>query len=116
VMAVRVLAPAEWQRLVKYRSLPPLPLATWLELHRRYLNWTGADDSVWLLDFIRRIASCAGGRCRQNFSTWMVQHPPRWDDMFAWTVEAHNAVNTRLGKRELTVDAAWEAWVVVQPD
>jgi hypothetical protein len=112
VVALRAPPQEDWSRLIGYFSQAPRVLATWAELHRRYLNWTGADDSAWLLDFIGRIASCAGDRCRQNFSTWMVQHPPRWDDMFAWTVDAHNAVNTRLGKPVLTVAAARAAWAL----
>ena len=36
--------------------------------------------------------------------------PPRLDDYFAWTVEAHYAVNRKLDKPEVSVEEARATW------
>jgi hypothetical protein len=75
----------------------------WKELHSRALNWTGEDDSKWLLGFTRRVPC---GECQRHWAEFRMDRPPDWANYFDWTVEAHNSVNHRLGKKILTTDEA----------
>jgi hypothetical protein len=92
--------------------------ATWQELHRRYLDWTaGQFDWQWLMaDFIPRISNAANCQCRANFRQWVFDHNVDWRNPFAWSVAAHNAVNLRLGKPLLSVDAARAYWSLQAAD
>ncbi len=93
-------------------SQPPTALfdgsTLWAELHRRALAWPGGHDHVWLNRFSNRLPG--GCPCRAHWRQLLAVLPPRWGDYFAWTVEAHNAVNRRLGKAEVTVEAARARW------
>jgi muconolactone delta-isomerase len=80
--------------------------ALWAEWHRRALARAG-DDSGYLRSLAQRLPC---GQCRADFVAILAAHPPRWDDYFAWTVEVHNDVNTRLGKPAVTVEAARILW------
>jgi hypothetical protein len=81
--------------------------ATWKELHSRYLTWNGERDWPWLMgDFIPRISNTKSCQCRMNFQRWVFDHNVDWRDPFAWSVEAHNAVNARIGRPVLTVEVA----------
>ncbi len=51
-------------------------------------------------------------KCKAFYNAWRIDHPPRKDDFFAWTVELHNAVNAKLGKPTLTLDEARQLWMV----
>lgn len=88
--------------------------ATWDELHTRALAYTG-DPTVehqWLADFAQRVPT-RGCVCRSDWARWARQHPAdlsSTDTYFAWTVEAHNAVNVRLGKPQMSLEAARERW------
>lgn len=97
-------------------SAPTFPNAsTWKELHERGMTYFGQDDSEWLLkDFTRRIQGL-GCACRQHWSEIIKTNPPRYNDYFAWTVEAHNTINQRLGKPIVTLEAAKGLWNHSQP-
>lgn len=85
--------------------------ATWPELHGRALERFG-EDTAWLADFTARVGgNCA---CRKDWRAWIEVNPPDWADYFGWTVLAHNAVNKRLGKPEITVDQARVIWTEVK--
>lgn len=85
--------------------------ALWALLHARALTHTGTD-STWLDKFNARIPAYC---CGEDWHKWCAAHPPRWDDYFAWTVEAHNAVNVRLGKPTLGLAAAHALWEPLPP-
>lgn len=83
--------------------------ATWDELHRRALI-IREDDTLWLMaDFTPRVAhiNCA---CRVNWSVWIKDNKPNWTNYFEWTVNAHNAVNIKLGKPIWTTEDASNKW------
>lgn len=80
----------------------------WAELHRRGLAAPpGQDDGAWLIEF-RMQLPCGG--CRLHWDAFCASMPPDWGNYFAWTVAAHNEVNRRLGKPELTVEEAKCIW------
>ncbi len=88
--------------------------AVWASLHRRALTWDAGDDSEWLLREITAKLPC--GDCAAHWVIVMHTLPVRWGDYFAWSVEAHNAVNRRLGKPELAVDQARAVWSALRVD
>ncbi len=93
------------------RERPPFynGAAVWEALHRRALSWgDGGDDSAWLVANVNARVPC--GDCRAHWAKVLREIPVRWCDYFAWSVEAHNAVNARLGKPILTLDDARARW------
>ncbi len=47
-----------------------------------------------------------GCSCSEHFLGYMAEHPPDFNDWFAWCVEAHNAVNIRQNKRVISLAEA----------
>jgi hypothetical protein len=82
----------------------------WNELHTRALNFTGKDDSIFIRNWGNRIPRFKKGcKCKEFWTIWSRNNPPTYypaDAYFAWTVKAHNAVNTKLGKKTFTVEEA----------
>ena len=76
----------------------------WEELHLK----KGAD-AKWLAGWVKRIPKF-GCACREGFERILRKIPPRFDDWHKWTWEAHNAVNAKLGKPEITFDEACQQW------
>jgi hypothetical protein len=83
--------------------------AMWGELH----SWartapTEAEGAAWLAEFGRRVAC---GACREHWRALVVAFPPLWGaGLFAWSVQAHNQVNARLGRREWSLEEAAARW------
>lgn len=95
-----------YQKTISFK-IPEAP-STWPELHLRALKKEGQDDSVWLMMFgIRIQGNC---ECRKNWSEELKQLPPDFQNYFAWSVAAHNLVNKRLGKPEISLEQARETW------
>jgi hypothetical protein len=121
----RESCPLNWQG--RWHSTAPLaespmpfhPLmadASWEELHVRYLHHDGSDDSEWLLnDFTPRIRSIGCG-CMGHWLEMLRRTPPRWDDAFAYFVERHNEVSSRIEREQglkrplMTVAGALQRW------
>ncbi len=77
----------------------------WAELHTKL-----DADRAWLDDFTARIPC---GECKAHWQKLLAETPPGFGEgFFAWGVNAHNAVNRRLGKPEITLEAARERWGV----
>src|SRR5579859_3941743 len=85
----------------------------WATLHQWALGADLADLAAgarWLLQFEWKI-SC--NDCQHHWSQWVREHPADFSSreaLFAWTVEAHNAVSRRLGKPQMDVKWALERW------
>ena len=94
----------------KVNRAAPFSRATWKELHTRYLAWPGGKDTKWLVGFALRILPSGSCRCRENFVAYLRAHPVDWSNPFMWSVAAHNAVNARLGKPQLTEEVARSVW------
>jgi len=78
----------------------------WRQLHSK-----AEPDLQW---FKRWMTLIPGGcSCRNDASFALAQCPPRFDnpeDWFAWTIEFHNLVNTKLGKPTVSLDRARMLW------
>lgn len=81
---------------------PPL----WADLHRWALTADLSSAGEWLKMFTRRVPC---GECRREFRSILHDTPPT-TDLFAWTVAAHNRVNRKLGKPEISIDDARTRW------
>lgn len=86
----------------------------WLELHRRALFEApeGKNDMAWIHKWGKQLPRFTTGcRCNEHWNKWLARNVPNFktrETYFAWTVRAHNAVNTRLKKPEFTVEQARE--------
>lgn len=76
----------------------------WAELHTK-------QDATpeWFALWMQRVPSFGCG-CRNAFAAIIAVNPPQYDDWFAWTVEAHNAVNDKLNKPQITIEEARTIW------
>ena len=84
--------------------------ALWKELHTHAINYTGTNDSTFLGTFARKIPRYTKGcSCQEFWGNWIRTNPPKYgpnNEYFEWTVKAHNAVNKKLGKPEISVEDA----------
>lgn len=71
-------------------------------------NYENYDRFLWL---VRLIASnYKAEECRNHFAEFLANYPPQRGLAFAWTIDAHNAVNRRQGRHELTLTEAEAVW------
>lgn len=89
-------------------TTPPPPPATWDEFHLRTLTWSGGDDTEWLEDFSQRVSG--GCNCRREWLEDIHANPPDYSNYFAWGVERHNAVNSRIKKPVVALEDARGYW------
>lgn len=88
-------------------SLPPSKWGPhfWATLHIACL---GCQDPKALAEFVEGylyIIPCLS--CREHFEQVLVENPPpEAGDFFKWSVDVHNIVNKRLGKPEVSYEAA----------
>ncbi len=90
----------------------------WKELHTNALNCKNTNDWRFLSAFGRKVKAATVDKakkcnCASFWDTYVVQHPPTYyppEAYFEWTVNAHNAVNRKLGKREYSVAEARAIW------
>lgn len=76
----------------------------WKRLHQEK-----APTPEWLADFNKSLPC---GVCGSHWLEYLKANPPDFGDgWFAWTVAAHNAVNRRLGKPEMTESDARARWL-----
>lgn len=77
----------------------------WMTLHVACL---ACQDYKSLAEFVEGyiyIIPCLS--CRQHFEQVLVENPvPETGDFFQWSVDVHNIVNKRLGKPEVSYEAA----------
>lgn len=79
--------------------------ALWAELH---LHEPGPDTAAFLRSSAMRIPC---GECRRHFLAWLnagLDLSP--DGYFASMVDFHNAVNQKLGRPLMSLDAARQKW------
>lgn len=86
----------------------------WKELHLRALNYvqdenTMGNETMFLNKWTLRVP-VKGCRCADHWNLWYKNNPIDFSNYFGWTVTAHNAVNTKLGKPIWTVEQALEYW------
>jgi len=76
----------------------------WAELHSKQ-----DPTPEWFAGWLARIPRF-GCACRKDFEAIIEANPPRYDDLFAWSVEAHNAVNAKLNKPIMSLEDAVKVW------
>jgi hypothetical protein len=77
-------------------------------------HWSGLHSKQdpnpeWFAGWLARIPRF-GCTCRKDFQAIIEANPPRYDDFFAWSVEAHNAVNQKLNKPIMSLEDAAKIW------
>jgi len=79
----------------------------WKELHIRALK-IKINDQRYLNKFALRIPRYTMGcQCKESWNQWVRMNPPTFgNDYFTWTVNAHNAINKKLNKKEFTIEEA----------
>ena len=83
----------------------------WTEIHTRARNHNGSDDSLFLNTWANKIPNFeAGCKCRSFYTLWKQQHPVDFTKYFEWTVNLHNAVNTKLHKHQMSLNDALKRW------
>jgi len=105
------LAPSRPQRL------PHWGPAKWRELHTAARN--GLLTPAWLAAFNAAIPPLACA-CRNHWRSVLAALPPPFaapaPEQFAWSWQAHNAVNAKLGKPPLTLEAAHRLYRLHPPE
>lgn len=89
----------------------------WTELHTRARSYTGTNDVEYLKSFRARIPRYNHCKCQEFWDNWYRTNPPTYgpnDEYFAWTVKAHNAVNKKLNKPEISLDDAKKLFPISQ--
>lgn len=105
VETVRVNKPTE-TRTVRFISTEEQGRKAWSALHKETL---GTDL------FVKRFSQMIPGgcSCKKDASTILAQMPPVYDSpesWFEWTIEFHNAVNTKLNKPTVSMERARMLW------
>lgn len=87
----------------------------WRELHMRALKYEGTNDTHFITVWSGKIPRYTGFKCRckEFWEKWRLLNPPTFtkEKYFNWTVDAHNAVNKKLGKSTLTYDEALKIYL-----
>lgn len=82
----------------------------WPELHHPRVAPDLAAEAAWMETFTDKIGC---GECKTHWLEPLQTMPPKFasrEAYFAWTVEAHNVVNRRLGKPLMSIGAAKELY------
>lgn len=74
----------------------------WARLHCN-TEWTMQWFHDWVDSIPRSVCNC-------NYAEAFEAVPIRLDDWFAWSVDLHNWVNAKLGKKQLTIQKAIRTW------
>lgn len=98
----------QWPVVIQPRSIRHVS-HLWAELHRRALMHREGADWAWYNAWTDRIPK-VGCSCRDNWKIWVSKNPPDWSNYWAWSVRAHNAVNQKLGKPEMSEELARRLW------
>lgn len=64
----------------------------WADLHKQE-----SPTQEWFDDWLSRVPNF-GCSCRKDFAEYLKTNPPRFDDFYVWSVEAHNWTNKKLNK------------------
>lgn len=98
----------DWPGLVRSRSIQHAS-NLWAELHRHALSHPEGTDWAWYNAWTDRIPK-VGCSCRDNWRAWVSKNPPDFSNYFAWSVKAHNHVNRKLGKPDVSEELARRLW------
>lgn len=89
---------------------PPKTGEAWGPRMWNMLHTAKDADDRWIRSFTANVPC---GPCKTGWRAILAEMPPVFGEgWFAWTVEAHNAVNVKLDKPTMTVEAARAIWLV----
>lgn len=95
------------KRSPQIASLPVVPLVEQQRAHWATLHTTPMDSTQFKLWCESIPGECM---CSAGFKKIVESNPPRFDDWQRWSFEAHNAVNFKLGKPDISFDEACQQW------
>lgn len=83
----------------------------WAELHLFALRNEGKPRLIhhWFLEWAGDLPF-DGCPCKDHFTAFIRDNPPDFLNFFDWSIRLHNAVNERIGKPQIEVDAARKLW------
>ena len=85
----------------------------WAMLHKRACHHDGRNDSRFIAEFGRKIPRYMRGcSCNEFWRQYIKKNPPVYTKYgyFKWTVDLHNAVNAKLGKKQISLEEARKIW------
>lgn len=85
--------------------------SAWKTLHALAIEADRRKSSTEFYNYIQNLASllpCEA--CRGHMQSYLQIYPVPAENMFQYTVQFHNHVNKRLGKREVSYEEALEMW------
>ena len=82
-------------------------------IHLRAIYWQKGENDI---RFVNKLARMLGDvsktcDCKYFYKRWVEENPPDFDNYFKWTVNLHNAVNEKLGKKTISLPSAKSYWV-----
>jgi len=85
----------------------------WAELHLFSLRNRNCEDRAfvknWFDNWVKSIP-WNGCPCQQHFEEYCKQFPPNFNDLWNWSVQLHNDVNKRIGRKVLSIEEAEALW------
>lgn len=83
----------------------------WAELHLFALRGDKKRRHIanWFLDWYGDLPF-DGCPCKEHADLWINKNPPDFLNFFSWSVRFHNAVNERIGKPQIEIEAARKLW------
>ena len=83
----------------------------WAVIHLAALNYKRASQQEDYINFYNSLADILGcPSCIDDYKNFIKTKPPNFRDLFGWTVELHNHVNTRRGEPTYTREESFEYW------
>lgn len=84
----------------------------WAELHSFALRHEGKNRAIhgWFLDWMGDLPFY-GCPCKEHLEQYVSENTPDYQNFFEWTIDLHNAVNERIGKRTINYDDARTLWL-----
>ena len=84
--------------------------------HRSPLSFEGDEDEEWKTFLTQFATSLPCPRCKEHFMSFLESHKTRRfrgrQDLVSFLNDAHNDVNTRLGKRTFTLEEHISAYSI----
>jgi len=81
----------------------------WKELHTKK-----NPTQKWFLDWLSKVPNTSScGSCQTWSINWIdiLGNEPDYENWFPWSVKFHNAVNTKLTRKQWTLEEAITCWI-----
>ena len=87
----------------RMRLAGPKLWAAWHKRAKKAVTISKAEEDKYIAELT---AALPCGECRNDFLELIAAHEPNYGDYFAYTVAIHNAVNKKLGYKEMSLKDA----------